>query len=187
VEKLAGNILIATPALHGTDYNKALIYIFSHSEKGSVGMVINQLIKDTNVDYGAICDQLEITVPLSMRKRPIHFGGTMETARGFIVHTRDDDVGTIAEVQTPIALSSNVDILRRISEGEGPAKSFFALGYALWEPNELEQELRRNAWLLLPGSEEMVFDGDPEQKWRMALGALGIDDPSKLVYSVGSA
>ena len=44
-------------------------------------------------------------------------------------------------------------------------------GYAGWSPGQLEDEMKRKAWLTHPASLELVFDTAPEQLWQTILRA----------------
>ena len=46
-------------------------------------------------------------------------------------------------------------------------------GYAGWSPGQLEEEMKRKAWLTYPASLELVFETDPEQMWQKILGKKG--------------
>ena len=42
-------------------------------------------------------------------------------------------------------------------------------GYAGWSPGQLEDEMKRKAWLTHPASLELVFDTACEQLWQTIL------------------
>jgi len=46
-------------------------------------------------------------------------------------------------------------------------------GYAGWSPGQLEDEIKRKAWLTHPASLELVFDTSPEELWRKILSRKG--------------
>jgi putative transcriptional regulator len=46
-------------------------------------------------------------------------------------------------------------------------------GYAGWSPGQLEDEMKRKAWLTHPASLELVFDTDPGQLWQKILNCKG--------------
>jgi putative transcriptional regulator len=46
-------------------------------------------------------------------------------------------------------------------------------GYAGWSAGQLEDEMKRGAWLTHPASVELVFDTDPQQLWRLILQQKG--------------
>ena len=46
-------------------------------------------------------------------------------------------------------------------------------GYAGWSPGQLEEEMKRKAWLTHPASLELIFDTDPAKLWQTILRAKG--------------
>ena len=54
------------------------------------------------------------------------------------------------------------------------AKTFVALGYAGWEPGQLEREILDNSWLSVPMNEQLVFEVPFEQRWQAAWQLLGV-------------
>ena len=40
-------------------------------------------------------------------------------------------------------------------------------GYAGWAPGQLEQEILRGGWHVVPATEELVFSEAPESVWEM--------------------
>ncbi len=55
-----------------------------------------------------------------------------------------------------------------------PSAVRFYAGYAGWAPGQLEGEIERGVWNLLPGDPRWIFDDDPAGTWerltRIALG-----------------
>ena len=51
----------------------------------------------------------------------------------------------------------------------------FALGYAGWAPNQLENEIARGSWFTIAPDEALLFDDDVDTKWERALARRGID------------
>ena len=62
-----------------------------------------------------------------------------------------------------------------MATGHGPHKSLVALGYAGWEPGQLEYEMLANSWLNVPASPDIVFDTPFDKRWMSAAQTLGID------------
>lgn len=190
---LEGQLLIATPFLAGGCFMRSVVYIFAHDDDGAMGLVINHIFD--NLKYSQIFNQLNIspTTPFP-EDRPVHFGGPVECERGFILHTKeglDHDYFTnhhnsVLKRNNEIILSSNVDILKNIAAGKGPKHSLFALGYAGWDPGQLEQEIAMNSWILVPASPELIFDPQPSSKWLGTAESFGID-LHKLTPHVGHA
>lgn len=58
-------------------------------------------------------------------------------------------------------------------EGTINLKARFLVGYAGWAPGQLEVELARKDWIVIPGSPELVFSDTPFSVWRSALRKKG--------------
>jgi len=69
---------------------------------------------------------------------------------------------------------------------EPPRRSVLALGYAGWDPGQLEDEIQANAWLVSDPDEAIVFDEDHASKWARALKKLGVT-PEFLIGASGHA
>jgi len=79
------------------------------------------------------------------------------------------------EISGDIHLTFSRDILDAIAAGSGPGKSLVALGYAGWEPEQLEHEMLANSWINVPATPEIVFDMPFADRWAAAAETLGID------------
>jgi len=172
------------PQMNDPRFERAVIYLCAHNNEGAMGLVVNKLFEQ--LSFPDLLDQLNITSGPRTQQIRVHFGGPVESGRGFVLHS-DDYVreGTML-VNSGFALTATIDILRAIADGEGPRSSILALGYAGWGPGQLETELAANGWLHVPADPELVFGGDLEHKWNLALGRLGIT-PTVLSSEAGHA
>jgi putative transcriptional regulator len=50
-----------------------------------------------------------------------------------------------------------------------------ALGFSGWAPNQLEQELMTDSWLVAPLNYEIIFDIPPADRWKETAGSIGVD------------
>lgn len=182
---LEGSLLVATPLLNGSCFEKSVIYMCAHSETGAMGILINQAL--SNVKCVDVLGQVGINLSeISFSNTPVYFGGPVESAKGFILHTSDYMIGSTQVMRDNISLTSTVDILRDMAKGKGPHKRIFALGYAGWSAGQIEKEIKENSWINIPANENLIFDADNNIKWKQAAGSLGIDFNSYSL-SVGRA
>jgi putative transcriptional regulator len=174
VKSLAGTLLVAMPHMLDPRFARSVVYLCAHSENdGAMGLVINKVLG--SLTMGELFAHLEIEPGGPIGSRPVHFGGPVETGRGFVLHTADyRDEGTLV-VADDLAVTATLDILRAIGKGRGPQKSLLALGYAGWAPGQLDAEIQDNGWLSVDADAELVFDPDLEGKWNRALDRLGIN------------
>ena len=170
---LTGQLLVAMPSMHDSRFAQTVIYMCAHSAEGAMGLVVNRLVNE--LTFPQLLQQLEIDTPGTGQEIRIHFGGPVESGRGFVLHSADySQSGTII-VDENVGLTAIIDILRDIADGKGPDRSLLALGYAGWGPGQLDHEITQNAWLQVAADDMLIFGIDLERKWERAIAKLGID------------
>ncbi|MDX9859485.1 MAG: YqgE/AlgH family protein [Rhodospirillales bacterium] len=182
---LAGQLLVAMPGMLDPRFTKAVIYMCAHNADGAMGLVVNKLIE--SLSFPDLLAQLGIESVGIGDQIKIHFGGPVESSRGFVLHSPDYRRDATLIVDEQVALTATVDILKAIAIGSGPRRSLLALGYAGWGPGQLDEEIKANGWLHVTADDELVFGaGNVEGKWEKAMAKLGID-PRMLSDSAGHA
>lgn len=185
VSGLSGKLLIAMPGMGDPRFEKTVIFMCAHSEDGALGLVINRRAEE--VSQKDLFSQLNIDLSPQASHCDIHYGGPVETGRGFVLHSSDyhADEATL-EVDDDVSMTATVDILKAIASGTGPRHAMIALGYAGWSGGQLEGELQRNGWLTCAADPELIFSRNDDEKWAAALRKLGVD-PSLLSAEGGTA
>ncbi|MBE0531231.1 MAG: YqgE/AlgH family protein [Rhodospirillales bacterium] len=182
---LAGQLLVAMPGMMDPRFAKTVIYMCAHNADGAMGLVVNKLIE--SLSFPDLLAQLGIESVGIGDQIKIHFGGPVESSRGFVLHSPDYRRDATLVVDEQVALTATVDILKAIAIGSGPRHSLLALGYAGWGPGQLDDEIKANGWLHVAADDDLVFGaGNVEDKWEMAMAKLGID-PRMLSDSAGHA
>jgi putative transcriptional regulator len=181
---LAGQILIAMPAMTDPRFNQSVIFVCAHTADGAMGLIVNRpLVKPAFAD---LLRQLGIDPSPNMRKIRLGTGGPVDHNRGFVLHSTDWSSDASLEVDGTYVLTASLDILQAIAEGGGPKQSFLALGYAGWGPGQLDEEILQNAWLNVPADAAIIFDAEYQSKWTRALAKLRIN-PAMLSGEAGRA
>ncbi|MEM1237768.1 MAG: YqgE/AlgH family protein [Pseudomonadota bacterium] len=171
---LTGQLLVAMPGMNDPRFEKAVVYLCTHSGDGAMGLIINKPAED--VVFGDLLKQLDIDGPVQGREIQVMYGGPVEHGRGFVLHSSDYDRNeSTLSVDGQVGMTATLDILEDIARGEGPKSSMLALGYSGWGPGQLEGELAQNGWLTCDASPELVFDESDDSKWLAAIRSLGID------------
>lgn len=184
LESLAGQCLIAMPQMSDPRFTRTVIYMVAHTEDGAMGLVVNRLLE--SITFPDLLEQLGVATSSATREIRIHFGGPVETGRGFVLHSTDYCQDATLQVDDLISLTATVDILRDIADGDGPRRCLLALGYSGWGPGQLEQEIQNNGWLNVTADEELVFGPDLDHRWERAVAKIGVD-PFKLSGDAGHA
>ncbi|MEQ8504693.1 MAG: YqgE/AlgH family protein [Rhodospirillales bacterium] len=181
---LAGHLLVAMPNMPDDRFSKSVIYMCAHNEEGAMGLVVNKPLE--TLSFPDLLEQLDI-VPSGMSEPiNVHFGGPVESGRGFVLHTPDYVQEATMVVDDHIALTATVDILQAIADGIGPRQSLLALGYAGWGPGQLDSEIKSNGWLHVDADPHLVFGMGMDDKWEQAMLKIGVD-PRMLSDEAGHA
>lgn len=182
---LSGKLLIAMPGLGDPRFARSVIFICAHSDEGTMGLVVNRPAAD--LCFTDLLKQLGIEPGDKSPSPPIHFGGPVESGRGFVLHTTDYQAreATLC-VNDGFSMTATLDILQDITSGQGPSSALLALGYAGWGPGQLETEILQNGWLTCDAVPDLVFATQDAGKWARALASLGVD-PESLSAAAGRA
>jgi putative transcriptional regulator len=169
----AGQLLVAMPQMQDPRFARTVIYMCAHTPEGAMGLVLNRLVH--SITFPDLLEQLGIEPAISGEEIRVHFGGPVESGRGFVLHTAEYQREGTLPINSGIALTATVDILRDIARGAGPRQTLLALGYAGWGPGQLDAEIQANGWLQVPADEQLVFGRDLDSKWELALAKLGVE------------
>lgn len=185
---LTGKLLIALPSMGDPRFHRAVIFVCAHDAEGAMGLVINHSMPE--VDFSDLIGQLklesDIKVNFDAMHLPVMCGGPVESARGFLLHTGDFNRDDTMKIDQSYGVTGTIDALKDVALGKGPEGMLFILGYAGWDAGQLEEEIQENAWLVVDPDPELIFNGDPDDKWTQAIGKLGID-PAMLSSFAGRA
>lgn len=163
---LRGQLLLDSGQLRGSFFQRTVILICQHDPQGAFGLVLNRAM-GSNVGEVVVAD-----LPERLKDCPLFLGGPVQRSALSFLHT--DSFIPEANVMANLALGHSLENLVEISESYSPTRKvkLFA-GYAGWSPGQLEEEMRRNAWLTHPASIELVFDTEPAKLWPMILQQKG--------------
>ncbi|ARD21649.1 YqgE/AlgH family protein [Shewanella japonica] len=175
MDSLQGHLLIAMPSLEDTFFERSVIYICEHNDKGAMGVMIN---RPTNIVIDELLDQIGLTKESGLSldlEGPVLLGGPVDTDRGFVLHTPQEQWVNSEAISDFCMLTTSRDVLNALGTNESPSQFVVALGYSGWSKDQLEQELAENTWLTIPATSELLFCQDHEALWAEATKKLGFD------------
>ncbi|HYM33642.1 MAG TPA: YqgE/AlgH family protein [Candidatus Cybelea sp.] len=181
---LKGQLLVAMPTMGDPRFERSVIYLFAHSEAGAMGLVVNKVLD--KITFPDLMGQLGIKKIPAEQRIAVHFGGPVDTGRGFVLHSADYVRDATVVVGDNLALTATIDVLKSIAAGQGPRRRLLALGYAGWAPGQLDAEIQANGWLHVSADDDLIFSPNLSEKWPRAVAKLGID-VSRLSGAAGHA
>jgi len=163
---LKGQLLLDSGQLAGSYFQHTVVLICQHDAQGAFGLVLNRAT-DKQAGEMVVAD-----LPDSLKEIPLYLGGPVQpTALNFL---HSDAFLPDANVMPNLNLGHSLDTLVELGESFAATRKLklFA-GYAGWSPGQLEDEMKRDAWLTHPASLELVFEADPRQLWQSILRQKG--------------
>ena len=163
---LKGQLLLDSGQLRGSFFQRTVVLICQHDPEGAFGLVLNRST-GTNVGDAIVAD-----LPENLKACPLYLGGPVQpSALSFLL---SDSFIPDANVIPNLSLGHSLDSLMDLGSSFSPTQQIkmFA-GYAGWSAGQLEDEMKRNAWLTHSASLELVFSSQPEQLWQTILSQKG--------------
>lgn len=167
------HFLIAMPSLLDPHFKQTVTYICEHNERGAIGININQPLTLSLAD---VFESIGVKATDEKNKKaPVLNGGPVQPERGFVIHPPCGEWRSSLILAHDIVVTTSRDILAALAKGEGPDEFVVALGYAGWGPNQLEEEVKQNAWLNCKATSDILFHTPFTKRWRSAAALLGVD------------
>ncbi len=165
--------MLALPGIGDPRFERAVIAVCSHDERGAMGIGIERQIQD--FDLHKLLGQFDIPTE-NIANCSVFAGGPVEPQRGFVMHSLDWGGQGTLQVDNLWALSGTLDILRVIGTSKGPSRWLVALGYAGWGAGQLDGEMKRHGWHVADGNDDLIFETSETSRWRRVFAHSGIDD-----------
>ncbi len=163
---LKGQLLLDSGQLAGSFFQRTVVLICQHDAEGAFGLVLN---RTTGNKVG---EMIVADLPEMLKACPLYLGGPVQPSALSFLHT--DSFIPDANVLPNLSLGHSLDDLLELGAAFSPTRKIrmFA-GYAGWSPGQLEDEMKRKAWVKHPASLELVFDTDTGQLWQKILCLKG--------------
>ncbi|MCF7929298.1 MAG: YqgE/AlgH family protein [Spirochaetales bacterium] len=174
---LGGHFLISETELMDPNFHKTVVLMIDHNDDGAFGLVVNR------VSTSVLSNVLEVFQDNPAGDLPVYIGGPVQQYFLFVLHSGLPDGNRSSQAQEPlpgVIFETDFDLLSDffmhtwpdLEPEHRPVVHLFA-GYSGWGPGQLENELERSSWIVLPGSSDLVFSPKPEESWENALRKKG--------------
>ncbi|MBI5801740.1 MAG: YqgE/AlgH family protein [Verrucomicrobia bacterium] len=157
-KSLKGQFLLDGGKLAGSFFHRTVVLICQHDPEGAFGLIVNRPT-DKHVGEALVAD-----LPSTLKLQPLFLGGPVQPQALSYLHA--DAFLPDANVLPNLQLDHSIDELVELGESFSPTQQLkvFA-GYAGWSAGQLDDEMKRAAWLTHPASAELVFGSEVKQLW----------------------
>ncbi len=173
-DSLAGKLLVAMPGIGDPRFEHAVILMCQHTTEQAMGLIINK--PRLALTIGDVLGHFGMTARGDLAPLIVLDGGPVSPDRGFVLHSEDYDAPEVTQTVAPgIAMTATREVLEAMAGAAAPSRFVLALGCSGWGAGQLEDEIKRNAWLVVEPDDAIVFGDAHDDKWNGALRRLGID------------
>lgn len=153
-----GRILIAEPFLPGNYFSRSVVFLVAHSDKGSVGFILNK-----EIDF----EIQEIFPDFPEFEAKVFLGGPVATDSIYYIHKLGDKLPGSINVLGDLFWGGDFDALKaQITAGLiQPDEIHFFLGYSGWDAGQLDDELKEDSWLVTDVEQELVMQDFDNESW----------------------
>ena len=163
-ESLAGQLLVASPALLDPNFARSVVLIVEHSDSGAVGIVLNRPTDADVLDHLPGWWSAAANPQVVFIGGPVGDGGGIGLARG---------VGASPMEGWPEVLGMRAVDLEEEPTPDADLEARIFVGYSGWGAGQLEAELDIGSWVVVPGDPGDAFTAEPDQLWVAVLKRSG--------------
>lgn len=161
-----GRVLISEPFVDDDYFGRTIILLCEHNEEGSFGFVLNKYL---DVEVKELSDFDPVMARISK-------GGPVGNKHLYFLHTLGDEIENSVHVVGNIYSGGTFEeIVQKAKLGLIKQNSVrFFLGYSGWTTNQLEDELKQNAWLVSNiSTTESIMDTKNDSIWEDYMSLQG--------------
>jgi putative transcriptional regulator len=160
-DSLAGQLLLASPALLDPNFRRAVVLIGVHTEEGAMGVVLN---RPSTVTVAEAVPLLEQTVDYV---EPVYVGGPVQPSSIVFLAEFLDPAPAGLLVLGRIGFPEPDAGIDELTEATARRRVF--AGYAGWGEGQLDAEVENGDWIAHAAVPDDVFTDVPEDLWSTVL------------------
>lgn len=160
---MAGRILISVPFYNDPFFNRTVVLLTDYDENGAAGLILN---KESGHAVSNASPSLKINQPLFV-------GGPVYHDRLFALHTHSSCKAASTLIPGIYTGYDNIFISLVEHDLIPDLRYKFFIGYSGWEPQQLDNEIACNMWVVGNAHQDMVFNCPSDKLWEMAVKDLG--------------
>jgi putative transcriptional regulator len=144
----SGNLLVATTKSHDPDFARSVVLLIHYDSQSAIGLMLN---KSTTVPVS------EVLPEAKGKSVTVYAGGPVPIGVRGLRRSPSPPFFTV--------VSNKSDLLKMVSEDAPPGSFRVYAGYTGWTAQQLQNEVARGLWRVLPASALSIFDPYPETLW----------------------
>ena len=150
-------LLVARAELSDSNFKDSVVLVMNNIGPAPAGVIIN---RPTRIAVSRLFPDLERLAQLDDK---LYFGGPVEIASVSFLFRADTPPENATQVLDGVYFSTNRELLRKLLGRDKPMDGLrIIIGHSGWAPGQLEAEIARGDWTLVPAETDAIFDGKSE-------------------------
>ena len=155
-----GVFLVAEPHLTDSNFDQTVVLIIAHGPTGSSGLIIN---RPTKKSLSRVLPDIK---ELTDWPDPLYAGGPVSRNRLGMLFQGHNPQQPAEPIFDDVYFSYNLnDLTTLLSQPESGHTFRLYAGISGWAPNQLQSELSRGGWRVIPADSNVIFGDDFEKAW----------------------
>jgi len=160
-------LLVAKPGLPDPRFAQTVVLVTRTPERQTLGVILNRPLP---VRLAELVSEPELARNYA---GPVFFGGpVLERTLVALFRSPGEPPAPAFRVADGVWLSIHPGNVERLLRGAGPGypdEYRVYAGFSAWAPEQLESEIERDSWYVLPLSADVLFRADPAGLWEELL------------------
>jgi putative transcriptional regulator len=166
VKPAKGRILLSEPLMGDYFFGRSVVLLAEHNDEGSFGAILN---KPVSARFN------EVVKDFPEFDAPVYLGGPVDTENLFYIHTKGERLEESTEIMDGLYWGGDIETLKEMMllKTISPEDIRFFIGYSGWAPDQLEQELQKNSWIIAKVGKEDILNTEATVLWEKLLDKMG--------------
>lgn len=159
-----GDILIAEPFMKDPNFKRTVILLTEHNKEGSFGLVLNK---------PSVFSVNEMLHNFPKIRAQMYLGGPVGIDRLNFLHAYGELIPNSMHVIDNLYWNGDYDALKEGISNRTilPHNVKFFIGYSGWGPEQIDDEMEENSWIVSRGYRPIFRN--PDQMWQDILSKMG--------------
>lgn len=152
-------LLVASQQMADPRFRQTVILVTRHGNTGPIGVIINR-------PQDITLDKIFPAYPAAKEFSLFDGGPAYPKQISFLVRGADAAQGALT-ISGNIYLAYDSSLLGELLDGKRHYTGLRVMhGLASWAPGQLEYEIKRGGWFVMPLDEAAIFDRPPDEIWQ---------------------
>ena len=154
-----GKLLVAREQLIDPNFAESVVLLLEYGEDGATGLIIN---RPTEVSLSEVLE-MEGAERLA---EPVYVGGPVARGQMMLLLRVPGSPEDTRRVFEDVHVGGSRALLERMIAQPAAEERFRVYsGHSGWAPGQLEMEIERGGWHVMPGDADLVFSTAPSSVW----------------------